>query len=74
MFLAPILRASYPSIAHPCWDHSGRTVVRNLMNTRINTVADVLQSIGACNIQEYRIAMMKSLHPGSLVRHSDITL
>lgn len=58
MFLAPFLRASYPSIAYPCWDRSGRTAVRNLMNTGINIVAEVLPSMtGACNFQEYRIAI-----------------
>ncbi len=30
-FYAPLLRPPYPSISYPCWDHSGRTVVRNLM-------------------------------------------
>ena len=32
VFFAPILRSPYPSIAYPCWDHSSRTSVRNLMN------------------------------------------
>ncbi len=37
-FLAPFLRPEYPSIAYPCWDHSSRTVLRNLMNTNIRIV------------------------------------
>lgn len=41
-FFAPILRPPYPSIAFPCWDHSGRTVVRNLMNQNITIVSEKL--------------------------------
>ena len=29
---APFLCEKYPSIAYSCWDHSARTVIRNLMN------------------------------------------
>ena len=35
VFCAPFLRPAYPSIAYPCWDHSGRTVLRNLMNANV---------------------------------------
>ena len=37
-FFAPFLRQAYPSIAYPCWDHSGRAVLRNLMNDRLTLV------------------------------------
>ena len=35
IFYAPVFRNGYPSIAYPYWDHSGRTVLRNLMNKKI---------------------------------------
>ena len=79
MFFAPLLRVSNASIAYPCWDHSGRTVLRNLMNARISIVAEVLPMVGACTYQECKIAsikdllLLKSLHPNSVVKHSDIT-
>ena len=41
VYFAPILR-KYPSVAYPCWDHSGRTSIRNLMNEKIKIVAEVL--------------------------------
>ena len=43
-FFAPFLRPGFPSIAYPCWDHSGRTSVRNLMNSNIPIVAGILPS------------------------------
>ena len=76
-FYAPVFRAPYPSIAYPCWDHSGRTVVRNLMNTNITIVCGILPNSGdgmqcyqtAC-IQD--LATLKSRNPKSLIRHTDI--
>lgn len=76
-FYAPIFRAPYPSIAYPCWDHSGRTVVRNLMNENITIVCGILPNSGdglqcyqtAC-IQD--LATLKSRNPKSLIRHTDI--
>ena len=38
-FLAP--REGFPSIAYACWDHSARTVVRNLINQNHALVAEV---------------------------------
>lgn len=38
IYVAPVLRAGYPSIAYPCWDHSARTAVRNLLNSNISIV------------------------------------
>ena len=29
---APIFRPPFPTIAYPCWNHSGRTVIKNLTN------------------------------------------
>lgn len=37
-FYVSFLRPGYPSIAYPCWDHSGRTVIRNLTNDKIDIV------------------------------------
>ena len=54
VFYAPILR-EFPSIAYPCWDHSGRTSIRNLMNQKIKIVAEVLPQ-SAENIQKYSLA------------------
>ena len=77
VFFAPILRNPFPSIAYPCWDHSGRTVLRNLMNMNIMIVAEVLPD--ANGFQEYKVAsikdllVMKSIHPGCSVKYSDIT-
>ena len=59
VFKAPLLR-SYPSIAYPCWDHSSRTSLRNLMNHNISIVASVKQN--KHGTQEY-----------SIIRHADIT-
>ena len=35
VYVSPILRTGYPCISYPCWDHSGRTSIRNLMNQNI---------------------------------------
>ena len=43
-FFAPILQPSYPTIAYPCWDHSSRTSVCNLMNGNISIVSDELEN------------------------------
>ena len=77
---APILCPPYPAIAYLCWDHSGRTVMRNLMNENITIVCGVLPSTGgAGGIQCYQIATINDLHiilkrrnPNSIVNHSDI--
>ena len=45
-FFAPIFRSPYPSIAYPCWDHPGRTVVRNIMNENITIVSGILPNNG----------------------------
>ena len=78
-FYAPILRPPYPAIAYPCWDHSGRTVLRTLMNEKITIVCGVLPSTsGVSGIQCYQIATINDLrtlkrrNPNSIVKHSDI--
>ena len=76
-FFAPVFRAPYPSIAYPCWDHSGRTVVRNLMKENLTIVCGILPNSGdgmqcyqtAC-IQD--LATLKARYPKSLIRHTDI--
>jgi len=60
VFHAPILRKSYPSIAYPCWDHSGRTSLRNLMNENVKIVAEVLPE-SADGIKRYSIATVQNL-------------
>ena len=75
VFYAPILR-EIPSIAYPCWDHSGRTSIRNLMNENIKIVCEVLPS---GNIQKYSFATiydlkaLKTRSPTCKIRHADIT-
>ena len=75
-FFATLLRL-YPSIACPCWDHSSRTVVRNLMNDNITIVCGTISNQGD-GIQLYQAASIQDLHilknrlPNSRVRHSDI--
>ena len=76
-FYAPILRPPYPAIAYPCWDHSGRTVIRNVMHENITIVCGILPSTGG-GFQCYQIATINDLHilkrrnPNSVVKHSDI--
>ena len=73
-FFAPILRPPYPAMAYPCWDHSGRTVIRNLMSENISIVC----GIDGDGIQCYQVATiddlytLKSRNPNSIVKHSDI--
>lgn len=77
-FYAPILRPPFSAIAYPCWDHSGRTVVRNLMNENITLVCGILPTAGHGELQCYRTATIKDLHtlkkrnPNSIIKHSDI--
>ena len=76
-FFAPILRPPYPAIAYPCWDHSGRTVIRNLMSENITIVCGILPN-GGDGMQCYQVATiddlytLKSRNPNSVVKHSDI--
>ena len=78
VYLAPVLRAGYPTISYPCWDHSGRTSVRNLMNQNIQIVAAVIPGVSD-GLQQYKIASihdlisLKHLNPNSKVRYADIT-
>ena len=75
-FFAPLFR-SYPAISYPCWDHSGRTVLRNLMNENITIVCGTLPN-PENGLQLYQIASVRDLHllknrfHNSKVRHSDI--
>jgi len=78
VFFSPFIRPDYPSIAYPCWDHSARTVLRNLMNDKITLVCGVLPDSKDC-IKKYMIASIKDLLklkrtvPNCGFRHSDIT-
>ena len=77
-FFAPFIRSSFPSIVYPCWDHSARTVLRNLMNNRLTLVCGKLDN--TAGFQNYEIAdiqdlrKLKLLHPSSSsIRFGDIT-
>ena len=80
---APMLRPNYPSIAYPCWDHSSRTAVRNLMNGNISIVSEILESDNNSDrsdkTQLYKVATihdlrkLKHLHPGCAIKQADIT-
>lgn len=70
IFKAPILR-SFPSIAYPCWDHSGRTSLRNLMNQNISSNKHGMQEYSVATIDDLK--RLKQLHPSSTVRYADIT-
>ena len=77
VFYAPILR-EIPSIAYPCWDHSGRTSIRNLMNENIKVVCEVIPPSNSM-IQRYSFATiydlkaLKSKSPSCKIKHSDIS-
>ena len=74
VFYAPILRKGLPSI--------GRTSLCNLMNERIQIVAEIIPNTkadGSNGFAKYLIATvqdlkaLKKLHPNSTVRQADIT-
>ena len=80
-YYAPILHKGYPSIAYPCWDHCGRTSIRNLMNANISIVTEVIPpasnttpdciKYSTATIQDLRA--LKRLNPNSSVKYADIT-
>lgn len=70
-FFSPMLRPPYPSTAYPCWDHSCRTSVRNLMNDKITVVCGVLPSAGD-GLQQYKTATIQDIHTLKL-RHPNAT-
>ena len=78
IFFAPFLRPGFPSIAYPCWDHSSRTSLRNLMNDKVQIVSGKLANKGD-GVQQYHIAtahdlqLLKRRKPASTIRHADIT-
>lgn len=76
-FFAPILRPPFPSIAYPCWDHSGRTVVRNLMNDnttlvfgKLEATRDGMQRYLTASIQD--LNALKACNSGINLKYSDI--
>ena len=78
---APFFRSNYPAIAYACWDHSVRTVLRNLMNREITIIAEVGESAssGMCiAIKHKSTASVSDLyhlkhHPSSAIKHGDIS-
>lgn len=80
--LAPFFRKNYPSIAYACWDHSGRTVLRNLMNQNRTIIAEVQEKDDplAAAIEYKSVATVHDLHhlkrvyPASSIKHGDISI
>ena len=80
--LAPFFRKKFPSIAYACWDHSGRTVLRNLMNQNRKIIAEVQgKDDPLITAIEYKnMAMIHDLHhlkrvyPASTIKHGDISM
>ena len=76
-FFAPFLKERYPSIAFPCWYHSSRTLLRNVMNTKLTLVVGQINS--DCGVQNASIATIQDLHslnksnPQYPVKYGDIT-
>lgn len=74
---APFFRSSYPSIAYPCWDHSGRTVLRNLASSKREIVAEQMTSsnslptVVAATVRD--LHNLKLLHPASKIKFGDIS-
>ena len=77
IFYAPVLRNGYPSIAYPCWDHSGRTVLRNLMNQKLTITASI--SNQGDHISKAKVASIRDLHllkhlkPTCTIKYADIS-
>lgn len=69
----------YPSIVYACWDHSGRTVLRNLMNLNRTIVAEIQESSDSTAIECKSIATAQDLHqlkrvfPASVIKYGDIS-
>ena len=80
--LAPFFRKKYPSIAYACWDHSGRTVLRNLMNRNRTIIAEVQEKDDPlANAIEYKstasihdLHHLKRVFPASTIKHGDINI
>ena len=76
---APFFRSGFPSIAYPCWDHSGRTFLRNLMNRERTIVAECTNSRKPvtldhkCTASIQDLCHLKQVHPASVVKHGDIS-
>ena len=79
--LAPFFRKNYPSIAYACWDHSGRTVLRNLMNQNRTIIAEVQENDPLISAIEYKstatvhdLRHLKRVFPASTIKHGDISM
>ena len=76
-YVAPILREGYPSIAYPCWDHSARTAVRNLMNSNISIIAEgftIASGINTAKVASvHDLKLLKQNFSGAYIRHGDIS-
>ena len=76
---APFFRNNYPSIAYACWDHSGRTVLRNLTNQNRTIIAEIQESSDSIAVEYKSIATVQDLHqlkrvfPASIIKHGDIS-
>ena len=80
--MAPCFCKKYPSIAYACWDHSGRTVLRNLMNRNRTIIAEVQEKDDSlANAFEYKstasihdLHHLKRVFPASTIKHGDINI
>jgi len=78
---APFIRKEYPSIAYSCWDHSARTVIRNLMNRDTIITAEVhdkhsdkLKAIECRTIASIQdLCYLKQVYPSSHIKHGDFS-
>ena len=79
---APFFRQGFPSVAYACWDHSSRTVLRNLMSLTHSIVAEIKTSAArgkpttlvqktTASVQD--LCHLKKIHPASIIKHGDIT-
>ena len=77
---APFFRESFPSIAYACWDHSARTVVRNLVNHNRSIVTEIKQNSGpmvrvqlrnTASVQD--LLHLKQVHPACTIKYGDVS-
>uniref|UniRef100_A0A1X7VFT4 Uncharacterized protein n=1 Tax=Amphimedon queenslandica TaxID=400682 RepID=A0A1X7VFT4_AMPQE len=77
IYVAPILRKGYPSIAYPCWDHSSRAAVRNLLSSKISIVAESftcesgIKTAKIASVHDLR--QLKEVLPNASIKQGDIS-
>ena len=77
MLFVPFFWHEYPCIAYACWDHSGRTAIRKLLNNKLELVAE---TVGSKYLPHNIVASVQDLHhlknkhPNSIVKPGHISL